>query len=320
MRVLLIHNPDAGYGSHSRPDLREAIERAGHTVVDAGRDLSDISSRIVDMAVVAGGDGAVGRAATALRGSGLPIAVLPLGTANNIANQLGAHKPFPALIGDWASRAPAEFDLGKLSGPAEDHFFVESFGIGLIGAAISADEAAAEQREKDRAKKASKREGGPGAGYSHDRLRASMTRLREQATLARPISVHLVLDGHEWTGRFLMVEVMNIGCIGPRLCLAPSADPADGLLDLVLLGVEGRAAFVDWMTDLLDGREPRQPSGVVVHRVERVTLTWDGASAHLDGASLSDAELMTEGGHGDLAATVTVTADKGAARMISHAP
>ena len=42
-------------------------------------------------------------------------------------------------------------------------------------------------------------------------------------------------------------EIMNIASIGPRLLLAPAADPGDGLLDLVSLEPEARADMLAWL-------------------------------------------------------------------------
>jgi len=54
------------------------------------------------------------------------------------------------------------------------------------------------------------------------------------------------LDGVDLSGDYLAVEVLNVGEIGPRVPIAPSADPGDGLLDVVLLDpAQGRALHDD---------------------------------------------------------------------------
>ncbi len=56
---------------------------------DIGRTVQDAADRGVDVAVVAGGDGTLGTAADALARSGVPLGILPLGTFNHFAKDLG---------------------------------------------------------------------------------------------------------------------------------------------------------------------------------------------------------------------------------------
>ena len=87
MRVSLMYNEDAGDGL-SNDDLVDEIRRSGHDVVHLvdnptafARTLDDS----IDLAVTAGGDGTVRSAAVSLAGRPIPLAILPFGTANNIA-------------------------------------------------------------------------------------------------------------------------------------------------------------------------------------------------------------------------------------------
>src|SRR2546423_14870138 len=95
MRIVsLLHNPKAGNESHDKKKLREAIESAGFecrylsTKKNGWKDFDEQ----VDFIVVAGGDGTVSKVAEELlKRNGkkiIPIAILPLGTANNIAKSL----------------------------------------------------------------------------------------------------------------------------------------------------------------------------------------------------------------------------------------
>lgn len=320
MRILLTHNPSAGYGGHEQSSLQAAIETAGHSVKvqSAKQQLADISGAETDLVVVAGGDGAVCSVALQLRGTGVPIAVLPLGTANNIANHLGCTESIADLIQSWIRATPTDIDLGRVRGPVAEQLFIESFGIGLIGTAIAADAAAAAQRQTERAKRASKREGSPGAGPANERVRESLTRLRDSVPTARPIQARLTLDGHIWTGHYLLIEAMNIACIGPRLCLAPGADPTDGMVDVAILNADDRDAFRAHLAALVDGAQPPDTGGIVVHRVRHFRLSWDGTAAHTDGHAKPETEFVTQGAHGDLAAEVEVVAESGQVRVLTR--
>jgi len=93
MRVTLIYNPNAGsIQQPSEDDLIGLIRNAGHTVFRRSSDDDELDKMLADpgeVVVVAGGDGTVGKVAKNLIGKGPAIAVLPMGTANNIATTLG---------------------------------------------------------------------------------------------------------------------------------------------------------------------------------------------------------------------------------------
>src|SRR6185436_20576700 len=122
MKVALIHNPNAGDDSGpSTGQLQALIREAGHKVrlqSIEGRHWTETIDRKADLVVVAGGDGTVGEVARQLVGKGVPLAVLPLGTANNISRTLGiADKSVLQLIPGWASARRLHFDAGIATGP-----------------------------------------------------------------------------------------------------------------------------------------------------------------------------------------------------------
>ena len=44
----------------------------------------------------------------------------------------------------------------------------------------------------------------------------------------------IIFDNRDLSGRYILLEAMNIHSVGPNFWLAPPADPGDGLLDLVI--------------------------------------------------------------------------------------
>ncbi len=109
MRVTLIYNPDAG-GDHqpSGDDLLELIHKAGHSATfhsstDAGWEKA--LQEAADVVAVAGGDGMVGQVAKRMIGTRVPIAILPMGTADNVATMLGVKdRALDQLIFGWNFR------------------------------------------------------------------------------------------------------------------------------------------------------------------------------------------------------------------------
>src|SRR6476661_6500007 len=103
-RAILIHNEKAGDKRHKREALVELLERAGYSVSyfpAKHSDLGDALGHPAEIIVSAGGDGTVARVVREARSDGPPIAVLPLGTANNIARSLGIGGPIEDLVAGW---------------------------------------------------------------------------------------------------------------------------------------------------------------------------------------------------------------------------
>jgi diacylglycerol kinase family enzyme len=90
----------------------------------------------------------------------------------------------------------------------------------------------------------------------------------------------VVADGSDLSGDYLLVAALNVGQIGPRVELAPHADPCDGLLDLVLVREDDREALGSYLDALADGE--RTSLHVPVRRVRRLAVGWPSEGGHLD--------------------------------------
>src|SRR5947208_11610265 len=102
MRILLVHNPKAGSKQWSKEQLMKALVRAGHQPIYRSSKKKGWRKGFkakLDLVLIAGGDGTVGKVAQKLVRRKLPLAILPLGTANNVARTLGFDGPFEKLIG-----------------------------------------------------------------------------------------------------------------------------------------------------------------------------------------------------------------------------
>ena len=92
MHAVLVHNPTAGSGSHRAEALTSLLKEAGYSVTACSTKecvYKEALKEQADLVLIAGGDGAVGRVIRCLPHYNTPVAILPLGTANNIARTLG---------------------------------------------------------------------------------------------------------------------------------------------------------------------------------------------------------------------------------------
>jgi diacylglycerol kinase (ATP) len=234
VRVTLLHNPNAGDEEHSRDGLVEALAEAGHealyqSVKEDG--WTDALDRPADLVVAAGGDGTIDKVFRALAGRPVPVAVLPLGSANNVARTLGVRPEMSTLnlARSWSHGSPKSYDVGRLQAGGDVERFVECMGGGIFGDVLVR---AADQD----------------AELSAEEKKELGLELLEAAIRDAPVyEWALDLDGESLSGEFLAVEAMNVREIGPNVPLAPEADPGDGLLDVALVTAghrEGLAAYL----------------------------------------------------------------------------
>jgi diacylglycerol kinase (ATP) len=265
-RATLVHNTTAGETRPTGGELREIVERQGYSVTysTTNADLDDLLEEPGDMVVVAGGDGTVGQVAARLIGRPIPLAILPIGTANNLAESIGVSGPVDRLAAGWAGAHRRLLDLARARGPWGVRPFIESFGLGLFPHVMPILSAL---------RKHADRPPGRDAALRHDRAA-----LRKLAQEFAPRVARLTLDDAAAHGEYLMVEVMNAPMLGPRLRLAPGADPGDGLLDVVLVREPDRRRLADWL-----GGDPALDPGLEVRRARTLELLWDGDPLHIDG-------------------------------------
>jgi len=136
LKVGLVHNHDAG-DAVSMTELTQAIVRHGHQVIGVAHPsdgLAPLDLADLDLVAAAGGDGTIAATACALARMSVetPLAVLPMGTANNIALSLGIPTEVGEAIATWRRATPRRFDLGIATGPWGERQLVESLGGGLV--------------------------------------------------------------------------------------------------------------------------------------------------------------------------------------------
>ena len=278
MKVTLIYNPDAG--SDDQPDgdqLRELIRRAGHVAEyqsSNGKNWQDALEAPGDLVVVAGGDGIVGKVTKRLIGKGTPIAVLPLGTANNIARTLGVMDvPLPQLIAGWSGARRQRFDAGVATGPWGSAHFVEGLGIGLFTDMMTRLDA---RGNIDLAH----------LTEPEEKITTVLQMLQVRLSDCPEMELHITVDGRELSGEYVLFEVMNIKSIGPNLFLAPQADPGDGLLDIVCLTRGAQDKLSQCLAECEE--ESPAPSGLPVRRGKSVHIEWAGSPIHIDDQAWPD--------------------------------
>jgi diacylglycerol kinase (ATP) len=268
--VCLIHSKGAGQGDMSKDDLVALLARHGYEATYKTTDEADWQTCFdgkPEMVVVAGGDGTVKRVALALAGKDIPMAVLPMGTANNIAGALGSVGELDSLVGSFRTCRRVRIVLGVARGPWGEKHFVEGVGFGLFARTMRhADESA--EDDDDRAK-------GRAA-----KLRQDLERLLAHTRTHPPSHAEIWLDGKHIAGDFLLVAVLSIPSVGPRLELAPGKDAADRAFHVALVPHWHREDLESHLEDRKVERASRLET--IVRAARTVKARWFGRDVHID--------------------------------------
>ena len=213
-----------------------------------------------DLLLLWGGDGTVQACIDGLAESDATLAIMPAGTANLLATNLGIPIDLAAAVDIALYGARRRLDVGVLNGER----FAVMAGAGLD--AIMMKEA--EGRLKNR----------------FGRLAYVWTGAR--ATRAKATKMSIKVDGSPWfKGRASCLLLGNMGTLAGGLTAFPDARPDDGLLEIGVVTAQGAAQWVRILIRLATGHADRSK---LVHmtRGREVDVKLDRATAYeLDGGA-----------------------------------
>ena len=193
------------------------------------------------------------------------MSILPLGTANNLARSLGFGIPAKTLIARLKNGKRLAFDVGMARGPWGKRYFFEGAGAGLFANYLEAPRKEGETRHK-----ISKAE----------EMKRHVVEMRRQLQDDRARSWRIDLDGEDFSGRYLLWQVMNIRSVGPVLTMAPGARTDDGQLDFIGAREDDRALLLDYLDARLAGVKPKFP--LRAKRFKRLRMRWKKSGLHFD--------------------------------------
>lgn len=234
-----MHNPGAGLGDTAKQHVMKLLRDHGYRVHygDVHRDLDN--QRVWakgDIAVAAGGDGTVRRVLFAAADR-MPVALLPLGSANNIARSLGVPLDPCAAVSGWRRSYPKPIDFGIARGPWGERRFIEGVGIGLLARAMAIMSS---------------------LEHCAHRFDSVAEKLHRDRCILLPLAHELDPVRARTSTRFeqfLMFEVMNVGYMGPALCFAPHPEPQNALT-VVSVGAAERRRLIRALEQHIGNPEP----------------------------------------------------------------
>ncbi|MGE0159738.1 MAG: diacylglycerol kinase family protein [Gemmatimonadales bacterium] len=232
MRLIVVCNARSGSRAWPEEAVQARLEAVGHdpVMVPSTADWRMALDEPADALVAAGGDGTVRELAQALIGSEKRLAIIPLGTANNIARAFGyAPGSDPFLRVEHWGATERTLRIERVRYDDGVHPFLEVAGVGPFARLLRGD-AESERRPLPLAS-----------------LMAARHRLVHGVLQGPVLDAQIALDGRTLEGRFVMVACLRTPSFGPALCLAPD-QLADGD-EMTIVGVRNdqREPFAWWL-------------------------------------------------------------------------
>jgi diacylglycerol kinase family enzyme len=200
--------------------LETTPDEPGETQARAAADAG------VGVVIVGGGDGTVTACASGLAGSGVPLAIIPAGTGNLLARNLGLPMDRNEALRIALEGTDRQIDVGLANGVP----FVAMAGLGLDADMLGSTSEAAKRR------------------FGYAAYVASVLRhLRD-----RPIRATVTVgQGPPELLRTSGIIVGNVGWLHAGLPLFPGAEPDDGVLDMVVLPPRGLAGWLSFALQVM---------------------------------------------------------------------
>jgi diacylglycerol kinase (ATP) len=291
-RAVVVVNPAAGGGRTARVwrrlrDVVAATLPAEHVQTRAAGDGERVAREAAaagaPLVVAVGGDGTLNEVVNGVRsvGGATAVGAVLTGRGCDACRNFGVPRDPAAAVRALAEGGDARFDLGLVQwADGRRRWFAISAGAGF-------DAAVARRAQSVRAR------------GTLPYLAAVVASVKQH----RPIETMLELDGvREPSIPVTAVVAANGRWFGGGMKIAPQADVADGLLDVVVLGALGRLELLRWLPTIYPGTHVRHPR-VSVRRARSLRIeTAVPLPTHVDGEPIGTTP-------------VTVSVDPGALRL-----
>ncbi|MDE9367857.1 diacylglycerol kinase [Luteipulveratus sp. YIM 133132] len=273
-RLAVLTNPNAGHGKGedaAAPVLQMLRARGVEVDHVTGSSREDAAARILaaaaqrpDAILSVGGDGTHGLAVQAAAATGVPLAIVPAGTGNDLARVIDLSlKDVSAAVDVALEGEAAPFDLGRVTtADGSSRYFAT---IAMAGF----DSLVADRNNALR--------------WPNGRARYVLSIGVEYLRL-RPRQFRLVIDDEVIDGALILVAVGNTRSYGGDMRMCPSADPHDGLLDVTVMHTVPypRLELPTVLPKIFTGTHVDHRA-VRTHRGKRIEIITPDMNAYADG-------------------------------------
>lgn len=224
-KITIIFNPVAGNRRDALlHDVVSTLDQRGWQVSVVGTTgpgnatlvAANAATNCVDAIIAAGGDGTINEVVSGVAGTDIPVGIIPMGTANVLALELGLPRRAAAIAEIISAGATRRLHLARVNGRR----FMLMVGAGFDGEVVHAIS--------------------PGMKRRWGKYAFVIEGLR--AILANPAqSLTVRADGVQHPAAWAVVT--NIAHYGGPYVLLPNADPGEAVLTAILFRKAGRIAM-----------------------------------------------------------------------------
>jgi YegS/Rv2252/BmrU family lipid kinase len=262
-KTLFILNPFAGIPpvkfiiSKELKRRRDELSYYKSLSVDESGTLIRQNFDKYDVFVAAGGDGTVHTVASQLVGTGKLLGVLPIGSGNGFARELGFRPNIRLLLKDIEKKECFNTDVISIN----NNLCLNVAGVGLDSF----------------------------VAHSFDKLKTRGFWSYVGVTITnfirlRPFHVKISIDGEKTISEDLFVlTAANTRQFGNNAYIAPAAVPNDGLLDIIMLKPFPKLLFPIFIFRLFTKRMNRSKYFIHIKTGKEVTISTDETRFHIDG-------------------------------------
>lgn len=288
----VIANPSAGGGR-----AREVAEDSARLLIDLGVEtrlvlpahleamrfaVSDACERRPSVIIACGGDGTVHQVLQGAAEAGVAMSVIPAGTGNDIARSLGIK---PKEREPWIHRLAhliLSGDESRVDLSCITHGDRRVWSLGVISAGF--DSAVNERADR--------------MTRLHGTFRYVAALLAE-LTSFRLHDYEVTIDGISYSGRALLVAVGNGGSYGGGMRICPSAEMADGFLDVTWIDAAPRRTVLRVFPRIFSGRHVEHPL-VRTYRGREITISSQHSVVYADGERIGATPVQIDVAPGSL--------------------
>lgn len=217
-KIFLIINKYAGHQEGAKavdiviPYLKQQNRLVEYAYTDHPGHATELAKKAVQedfhLVVAVGGDGTVNEVAQGLIGSNVPMGIIPMGSGNGLARELGISMNMKKSAGTLVDGKNLQLDVCKLNGQR----FLCTSGIGF-------DAMIAEKMSK---------------ASSRGFLKYVQLVIQESISF-KPVPVRMKIDGNPIQEQIFLVTFANATQFGNNAFIAPGASMTDGLIDVVIV-------------------------------------------------------------------------------------
>ncbi len=261
LRAKLIYNAIAGRSDESPQQLADILTEMQNSNILTEVYMVNPNSQVepvvrsairggINLIVVAGGDGTIDSVTGAMIGSSATLGIIPTGTRNNLAFNLGIPDTIPGAVALLRAGRRLKIDVGSMRSGHARRWFLEDATLGLLSDIYPFADS-----------------------VQHGDL-TQIGNLLSTVVSSTPSHLRMTLDGHKHIDMSAyMVLIANMPYIGPRFQISPDVSWNDNHLDVFVFSDMSKLDLISYAVQSTGGAV--EDARIKHYRIKRVNIHSD---------------------------------------------